>query len=58
MYGEKVNYGATEEEIQLFREGVVAELSIVLLEEYLEILRFVNGIEFNGCLFYGIDDHS
>lgn len=55
IYGEKINMGVTEEEIQLFIKEVKCELRVDLPKEYVNVLKVVNGIEFNGCILYGID---
>lgn len=55
IYGEKINIGATEEELELFLEEVRREFKIDLPNEYVNFLRTVNGIEFNGFILYGID---
>ena len=55
-YGEDINCGISEEEAGEFIKAVKDELGIALLEEYLNILRIVNGIEFNGFILYGIDE--
>jgi len=55
LYGEKVNIGATEGEIQLLIKETKNELKIDLPREYVKILEVVNGIEFNGFILYGID---
>lgn len=55
MYGEKVNTGASKEEIDLFAKKVKHELSIDLPNNYGMILEVVNGLEFNGFILYGID---
>ena len=55
LYGEKVNIGATEGEIQLLIREIKNELNVDLPSEYLKILEVVNGIEFNGFILYGID---
>lgn len=57
LYGEKVNIGATEKEIQLFIKAIKNELNVNLPIEYLNILSYVNGIEFNGFILYGIDQN-
>jgi hypothetical protein len=56
IYKEEINIGALEKEIQLFKRYVIEELNINLPDEYLSILRTVNGVEFNGFIFYGIDE--
>ena len=56
IYGEQINTGATEEEIRIFIKRVKDEFEIDLPNQYIEILRSVNGVEFNGFIFYGIDE--
>ena len=55
-YGADINCGISEEEAQEFIKAVKDELGIALPEEYLKILRIVNGIEFNGFILYGVDE--
>lgn len=55
MFGEKVNIGATDQTIHLFIKTVKDELDIDLPNEYIEVLRIINGMEFNGFILYGID---
>ena len=57
LYGEKINTGATAEEIHYFLEELNTELKICLPDDYLQILEVVNGTEFNGFILYGIDQH-
>ena len=57
IYGEKVNIGANEEEIEIFFKEAKDEIKVDLPNEYIKILRFVNGLEFNGFILYGIDQH-
>ena len=57
IYGEKVNIGATEEEIEIFFKEAKAELNVDLPDDYAKILGLVNGLEFNGFILYGIDQH-
>lgn len=57
LYGEKINIGATAEEVQLFLKKTKLELKVDLPDEYVKILEVVNGIEFNGFILYGIDPH-
>lgn len=56
VYNEKINNGATETEIKLFRKRVNEELNIILPKEYIDLLKIINGIEFNGFIIYGIDE--
>lgn len=55
LYREKVNKGATQEEIQILRKSIKTELNVDLPIEYIKSLEIVNGLEFNGFIFYGID---
>lgn len=55
LFGENVNIGATEQKIHLFIKTVKDELNIDLPNEYIEVLRIINGMEFNGFILYGID---
>lgn len=55
--GEDINCGVSAEEAEAFIKVVKDELGIVLPEEYLKILRILNGIEFNGFILYGVDEH-
>ena len=55
-YGADINCGISEEEAGVFIKAVKDELGIALPEEYLKILRIVNGIEFNGFILYGVDE--
>lgn len=57
LYGEKVNVGATKKEIQLFIKRSIDELNVDLPDEYVNVLRTINGIEFNGFILYGIDEN-
>lgn len=55
IYGEKVNIGATEEELAIFLKKVKAVLNVDLPKGYAKILKQINGLEFNGFILYGID---
>ena len=57
LYGEKVNIGATVEEIELFFKEIKDELMVDLPNDYAKVLEVVNGIEFNGFILYGIDQN-
>lgn len=56
-YGEKVNNGATKEEIAMFLEEAKARLRADFPGDYVKILEQVNGLEFNGFILYGIDQY-
>lgn len=55
-YGNKLNKGANEKEIQLLIDRVRDELQFILPEEYINILKVINGLEYNGFILYGIDE--
>lgn len=57
IYGEKINIGAAEEEIEIFFKEAKAELNVDLPNDYAKILELVNGLEFNGFILYGIDQN-
>lgn len=56
QYGETINDGASEKEIELFCMQISKKLNIELPKSYLDFLKNVNGIEFNGYIVYGIDE--
>ena len=47
IFGEKVNFGATEDEIEIFFKEAKVELIIDLPNDCANILEIVNGLEFN-----------
>lgn len=57
LYGEKVNIGATKKEIAIFFKAAKSELNVDLPNDYVKILKRVNGLEFNGLILYGIDQY-
>lgn len=56
-YSEKINDGATDNEIKVFTNEVREKLNIKLPQEYYQVLKIVNGLEFNGFIIYGIDEN-
>ena len=36
---------------------IINEFELRLPDEYLEVLKFINGLEFNGFILYGIDEY-
>lgn len=56
-YSEIINEGIAEADVHNFVASIEQELEVSLPVEYLEILRVVNGLEFNGCILYGADEH-
>lgn len=55
-YGEEINGGISEEEVELFVKEVEDGLNTALPEEYIKVLRVVNGLEYNGVILYGADE--
>lgn len=55
-YGQEINSGISDEETALFIKEAEDKLSVTLPEEYIKVLRVVNGIEFNGVILYGADE--
>ncbi len=56
-YGESINRGASEVEIQNFAKELLLELDCSLPDDYYRFFSYVNGIEFNGYIVYGIDKY-
>lgn len=56
-YGQDINHGISEREAETLIKAIKDELGITLPEEYLKVLRTINGIEFNGYILYGADEH-
>lgn len=52
----KVNNGAKEEEISTLCREVKKRLNKDLPDAYLDILRKINGFEYNGFILYGVDE--
>ncbi len=55
IFGEKMNGGVSDKEIVHFIETAKRELCIDIPKQYVDILKTVNGLEFNGFIVYGID---
>ncbi|MDQ0232651.1 YrhA family protein [Metabacillus malikii] len=55
-FGDKLNNGASAQELRIFTKAVKERLNIDLLPEHLQLLRNINGLEFNGFIIYGIDE--
>ena len=58
IFGEEINDGATEKDIQRFLEEIGDVISEEYLHPYINVLKRVNGLEFNGFILYGIDSMS
>ncbi len=55
-FSEPINSGASDEEIAVLQTIAQESFGVTLPEEYETILKKINGVEFNGCTLYGIDD--
>lgn len=56
IYGEKINKGADNIAIEKLRKELKYQFDVDLPQEYANILKVVNGLEFNGYILYGIDE--
>ncbi|TXS01876.1 SMI1/KNR4 family protein [Bacillus sp. SH7-1] len=54
-FNDKLNTPATDTEIQRLREHAKEKINIDLPREYVEFLKTVNGLDFNGLVLYGVD---
>lgn len=57
-YGEKLQPSATVKEIEYLRNLVKKRFNAVLPEQYINFLRTVNGLDFNGLVIYRADSPS
>ena len=54
-FGERLNDGATDEELKMFLEEVSNQFDETKLQPYISFLKIINGFEFNGFIIYGTD---
>lgn len=54
-YGDSLNTPASNEQIEILTKTVKEKFNNVLPEEYINFLKTVNGLEFNGFIFHGVD---
>lgn len=54
-YGDTINSPASSEQIEILIKAVKEKFGNELPQEYINFLKTVNGIEFNGFIFYGVD---
>ncbi len=54
--GRKLNTSAFNKQIELLAKAVKERFGYTLPEQYLDFLKIVNGLEFNGFIFYGVDN--
>lgn len=56
-YQEKLNDGCSEELISDFEDEIYESFNYKVPKEYLLFLNYVNGVNFNGLIIYGVDDY-
>ena len=54
-FGDTLNEGITDKELEALMSGVEEELQISLPEAYIDVIKCINGLEFNGFILYGAD---
>lgn len=54
-YGLKINRGANDQELKILNLQSNMKLGFSLPAEYIEVLKIINGLDFNGFVLYGID---
>jgi hypothetical protein len=55
-YGDTLNNPASSEQIELLKRTAKEKFNHDLPEQYVNFLKTVNGIDFNGFVFYGVDN--
>lgn len=53
--GKSLNSPASNEQIEILIKMAKKKFNHVLPEQYIKFLKTVNGLEFNGFIFYGVD---
>lgn len=56
QFNEELNRGISDDEIRVFNLQANMKLKFSFPEEYTNILKVINGFDFNGCVLYGIDE--
>lgn len=56
QYDTDINGGISEKEARVFIKKVKKEFKAALPEAYLNVLKVVNGVEYNGFILYGVDE--
>ena len=54
-FNDTLNDGITDKELEALISGVEKELQVSLPEAYIDVLKLINGLEFNGYILYGAD---
>lgn len=56
IYGEKINKGVDDATLENLRKELEHRFDVDLPQEYANVLKTVNGLEFNGYILYGVDE--
>lgn len=56
-YNQGINDGATDEDLRRFNIKSYEDLGYFFPDDYLETLKLVNGLEYNGFILYGTDEY-
>lgn len=51
-----LNNGATQDQISILMKKVKCDLKKDIPQDYVNVLKYMNGLEFNGFILYGIDE--
>lgn len=54
-YGDSFNNSATDNEISKLKNSFLKKFGLELPTQYLEFLKYMNGIEFDGFIIFSID---
>lgn len=54
-YGDSLNAPASDKQIEFFKKTANEMLNHILPDQYINFLKTVNGLEFNGFILYGVD---
>lgn len=55
-YGDDLNKPAFDDEINIFLETAKKKFGKEVPKSFIELLKTANGLDFNGLIFYGIDN--
>ena len=58
IYGEMINEGAEDAAIKTLNNKLKHCFDLEIPQGYAAILKYVNGLEFNGYILYGIDEEN
>lgn len=54
--GRELNTGASDEDIRVLDDKSVSTFGAHIPSEYAQLLKTINGFEFNGHILYGVDE--